>query len=82
MQLTRRLLPMAKLQLNQDTEPIAEALGDPWVQTGEDNKLYRWSGSSRVVPKTKKSKKRYKRLKIHKLPSDGKIVTFTNPRHP
>lgn len=32
----------------QDAEPTAEAVGDLWVDTDDDNKLYRWSGSAWV----------------------------------
>lgn len=31
-----------------DTEPEAEAIGDLWIDTSDDNKLYRWSGSAWV----------------------------------
>ena len=33
----------------QDSEPTAEAAGDLWVDTNDDNKLYRWSGTAWVA---------------------------------
>jgi len=36
----------------QDAEPTAEATGDFWIDTDDNNKLYRWSGSAWVLFKT------------------------------
>ena len=60
----------------QDTEPIAEALGDLWVHTGEDNKLYRWSGSSWDVVQDKKIQEAVQKAEDAQATADGKIVTF------
>ena len=60
----------------QDTEPIAEALGDLWVHTGEDNKLYRWSGSSWEVVQDKKIQEAVQKAEDAQATADGKIVTF------
>lgn len=60
----------------QDTEPIAEALGDLWIHTGEDNKLYRWSGSSWEVVQDKKIQEAVQKAEDAQATADGKIVTF------
>ena len=60
----------------QDTEPIAEALGDLWIHTGEDNKLYRWSGSSWDVVQDKKIQEAVQKAEDAQATADGKIVTF------
>lgn len=60
----------------QDTEPIAEALGDLWVHTGEDNKLYRWSGSSWEVVQDKKIQEAVQKAEDAQATADGKIITF------
>jgi len=60
----------------QDTEPIAEALGDLWIHTGEGNKLYRWSGSSWDEVQDKKIQEAVQKAEDAQATADGKIVTF------
>ncbi len=60
----------------QTTAPTAEGIGDLWIDTDDNNKLYRWNGSSWQSARDAGIEAAISAAAAAQSTADGKIVTF------
>jgi hypothetical protein len=60
----------------QPSSPVAQAVGDLWIDTDDGNKLYRWSGSAWNVVQDASIGAAITAASTAQSTADGKIVTF------
>ena len=66
----------------QTSAPTAEGVGDLWIDTDDDNKLYRWSGSSWVLVRDSGIAQALTDASNAQATADGKVVTFYQASQP
>ncbi len=64
------------------TEPTAEAEGDLWIETDNDNRLYRWNGSAWISIQDGQIQSAISAAATAQTTADGKIVTFYSSSPP
>lgn len=60
----------------QDDAPVADGVGDLWIDTNDSNKLYRWSGSAWNLVRDAGIGTAISAAATAQSTADGKIVTF------
>lgn len=64
------------------TGPTASTTGDLWIDTNDNNKLYRWDGSSWVLVRDTGIQTALTNAANAKTIADSKIITFAQPSQP
>lgn len=64
------------------TGPTASTTGDLWIDTNDNNKLYRWNGSSWVLVRDTGIQTALTNAANAKTIADSKIITFAQPSQP
>lgn len=66
----------------QNDAPTASAIGDLWIDTNDDNKLYRWNGSQWIDAQDKEIQQALTAAGDAQATADGKIATFAQDSQP
>jgi hypothetical protein len=66
----------------QDSQPTADGVGDIWFDTDDDNKMYRWNGSSWQLARDGGIAQALADAASAQSTADGKIVTFYQDNEP
>jgi hypothetical protein len=66
----------------QNDAPVADGVGDLWIDTNDGNKLYRWSGSAWNVVQDAAIGTAITAASTAQATADGKIITFYQPSAP
>lgn len=66
----------------QDNAPIAEGIGDIWIDTNDSNKLYRWNGSVWILSRDTGITSAISAAADAQATADGKIATFYSSTTP
>ncbi len=64
------------------TAPTAEAVGDLWIDTDDNNKLYRWSGSAWVLVRDSGISQALTDAATAQTTADSKVTTFVSETAP
>ena len=64
------------------TAPTAEAVGDLWIDSDDNNKLYRWSGSAWVLVRDSGIAQAITDASTAQTTADSKVKTFTSETAP
>lgn len=64
------------------TAPTAEAVGDLWIDSDDNNKLYRWSGSAWVLVRDSGIAQAITDASTAQTTADSKVKTFTSETSP
>jgi hypothetical protein len=66
----------------QSSTPTATATGDLWIKTSDNNKLFRWNGSSWIAVDDARLQQALNAAGDAQATADGKIVTFAQASQP